>query len=192
MTSANPSVHGSSHRHVAHSTLPKPGPIGRLIRLAFGMGVLALLWGVLAAWRADMWAGRLPFDLGFLVLVCLALYLTSYVFNIAFRFAWGQWTLVGVLVGAGVAALAGYALQGQLLNTFLGVYLWLWFVVFCALFGPALVLASALGTPGCEMRSYAHLAARFRGGDAGAVACPGGIDRFDKARGFLGNQRSNP
>ena len=54
-------------------------------------------------------------------------------------------------------------------NRLLGGYLWIWFVAFCGLLGPGHVLAAALGTPGCEMRSYRHLVTILRGGDVGAV-----------------------
>lgn len=163
----------------AGAGLPRPGVVGRLIRLGLGMGVLLLLAGLLTGWREDRWAGRLPFDFGFGVLVALALYFTSYVFNIAFRLEWGRRTLAGVLAGAVVAGLGGLAVQGTFPNAWLGIYVWSWLVTFCAFLGPAHLLAAALGTPGCEMRSYAHLRALLRGGDVASVACPGGIDRLD-------------
>ncbi len=161
------------------AALPRPGWAGRLIRLALGLGMLLLLSGLFLSSRHDLWSGELPYDVGFAIALLLALRYTSYVFNIPFRLEWGQRTLVGVLIGATVAAGAGLAVQGGLPNTPLGVYLWAWLVAFCGLLGSAHLLAAVLGTPGCEMRSFAHLAVLLRGGDVGAVACPGGIDRFD-------------
>ncbi len=61
----------------------------------------------------------------------------------------------------------------------LGVYVWSWLVAFTVLLGSAHILAAALGTPGCEMRSYAHLSTLLLGGDTKTVECPGGIDRLD-------------
>ena len=175
MTRANSSVLEPG----ADSSLPRPGLLGRGIRLSLGVAVLLLLGGLLTGWRDDLWAGLPPFDVGFAILVCLALYFTSYVFNIALGLGWGQRTLAGVLAGAAMAGLVGYAVEGALPNAWLGIYVWSWLVAFCALLGPAHLLAAALGTAGCEMRSYAHLRARLRGGDVSSVACPGGIDRFD-------------
>ena len=58
-----------------------------------------------------------------------------------------------------------------------------WLASFSSLLGTAHVLAAILGTPGCEMRAFAHLRSKFQGGDAGSVPCPGGIDRFDHVGG---------
>lgn len=176
MTGATPGVPDSN----ADREFPKPGVVGRSVRLAFGVGVLLLLGGLLRGWGDDLWAGRLPYDLGFGVLIGLALYFTSYVFNIALGLQWGQRPLAGILGGAAVASLVGLAVQGVLPNAWLGIYVWGWLAVFCAFLGPAFLLAAALGTPGCEMRSYAHLRALLRGGDVSSVSCPGGIDRFDQ------------
>ncbi len=160
--------------------LPSPGPIGRIIRITMGLATLALLYLLLTMWRTDMWAGRLPLDdAAFYFLAGFALWVTSYVFNIMIRADFGQRTLVVILLGAASAGAVGYALEGALPNIALGVYLWAWFSLLCGLLGPAHLLAAALATPGCEMRSYAHLLSRLRGGDVGAVVCPGGIDRFD-------------
>lgn len=163
--------------------LPSPGLLGRSMRLALGLAMLAFLYPLLTVWRTDMWAGRLPLDdAAFYVLAGLALWVTSYVFNIMIRAQFGQRTLAVVLLGAASAGAAGYALEGAFPNIAFGAYLWVWFGLLCGLLGPAHLLAAALGTPGCEMRSYAHLRARLRGGDVGEVVCPGGIDRFDHIR----------
>ncbi len=163
----------------AAQALPRPGWAGRAIRLALGICTLALLRALLGPWRSDMWAGELPFlDGGFVVLVVLALWGSGYVFNIALGLGWGERTRAGLVAGAALAAAAG-AVTGGFPSPLLGVYLWLWFVALTALLGVAHLLAAALATPGCEMRSYAHLFTLARGGDVAAVVCPGGIDRWD-------------
>ncbi len=160
--------------------LVQPGVLGRTIRFGLGLGVLSLLWPLLTVWRAALFAGEVPWTaVGFWVLVVLALWGTSYVFNIAFGLSWGQKTRTGVLVGAAVAGVVGLAASGELPNAVFGVYIWTWFVVLTGLLGPAHLLAAALGTPGCEMRSYAHAGALLWGKNASTVVCPGGIDRFD-------------
>lgn len=164
------------------AALPTPGLVGRLVRVGLGSGVLLLLASLLGPWRDELWSGHLPLELGFGVLVALALTFTGYVFNLAFGLAWGRRTLAGVLAGAALAGLGGFAAEGAFPNPWLGIYVWSWLVAFCALLGPAHLLAAALGTPGCEMRSYAHLRALLRGGDVAGVACPGGIDRLDPIR----------
>ena len=130
-------------------------------------------------WRRDLWSGEVPLDLGFLALVGFAFWGTSYVFNIALGLSWGQKTRAVVLAGAGVAAVIGVVAGGGFPNALVGIYLWAWFVALTGLLGPALLLAAALGTPGCEMRSYVHALTLLRGGDVRAVVCPGGVDRWD-------------
>ncbi len=164
--------------------LVRPGPFGRAIRVGLGLATLGLLLLLVTVWRRELWAGEVPFlDLRFGVLALFALWGTSYVFNIALGLSWGQKTRAGVLAGAGLAAIAGVIAGGGFPNAVFGVYLWTWFVAVTGLLGPAHLLAAALGTPGCEMRSYAHALALLRGGDVGTVVCPGGIDRFDHVGG---------
>lgn len=81
--------------------LPKPGLLGRFIRLGLGAGALLLLVGLHSGWRDDLWTGRLPFDLGFAVLVVLALTFTSYVFDIALGLQWDHSSWPGTPAGRG-------------------------------------------------------------------------------------------
>lgn len=160
--------------------LAQPGLVGRFLRLGLGLATLSLLWPLLTVWRAELWMGEVPWRaVGFWVLVCLALWGTSYVFNIAFGLSFGQKTRAGALLGAVLAGGVGAVIGGGFPNALFGIYLWVWFVALAALLGPAHLLAAALGTPGCEMRSFAHAVTLLRGGNVDAVVCPGGIDRFD-------------
>ncbi len=159
--------------------LVKPGLLGRAIRAALGLLTLGWLVLLLLVWRRERWAGEVPLDFGFVGLVAFALWGTSYVFNIALGLSWGQKTLALVLAGAAVAAVIGGVAGGGFPNALFGIYLWAWFVALTGLLGPAHLLAAALGTPGCEMRSYVHALTLLRGGDAGTVVCPGGVDRWD-------------
>ena len=161
------------------SSLATPGPVGRAIRLVLGLGVLSLLYSLLTEWRSALWGGEVPNDVAFYVLIGLALCATSWVVRLLLNKPWGQAPLLLVLLGAGITAAAGYVGESIFPLSALGLYVWAWFVAFTALLGPAHVLAAALATPGCEMRSYAHLRARLRGRNAESVVCPGGIDRFD-------------
>ncbi len=160
--------------------LVQPGLLGRAIRAGLGLATLGWLVLLLFVWRQELWAGEVPlFDLRFWGLVVFALWGTSYVFNIALGLSFGQKTRAVVVGGAGWVAIVGGVAGGGFPNAFLGVYLWTWFVALTGLLGPAHLLAAALGTPGCEMRSYVHAWTLLRGGDVGTVVCPGGIDRFD-------------
>ena len=137
--------------------LDRPGRLGRAIRVGLGLLTLGWLLSLLTVWRGELWSGEVPVrDFSVWALTGLALWGTSYVFNIPFGLSRGQRTRTGVVVGAGLAGLIGVVAGGGFPNTVFGVYLWAWFVALTGLLGPAFLLAAALGTPGCEMRSYAH------------------------------------
>ncbi len=160
--------------------LETPGLLGRALRAGLGLATLGWLFLLLTVWREALWVGEVPVhDARFWMLVGFALWGTSYVFNITFGLSWGQKTRTGVVAGAGLAGLVGLVGGGGFPNAVFGLYLWTWFAALTGLLGPAHLLAAALGTPGCEMRSYAHVWTRVRGGDVGTVICPGGVDRFD-------------
>ena len=124
--------------------LLRPGALGRAIRLGLGLAVLSLLWPLLTAWRAALFSGEVPWsEGGFGALVLLALWGTSYVFNIALGVSWGQKTRTGVVLGAVLAGVAGLVVSGEFPNAAFGVYLWAWFVALAGLLGPAHLLAAA-------------------------------------------------
>ncbi len=159
--------------------IKKAGPLGRLIRLVLGLATLSLFVALVWPLRAALWSGEVPSHWSFYIALAFGLYATSLVARILANKAWGQKPLVVVLLGAAVAAAVGYLTRGTPLAPPLGVYVWSWLVAFTALLGRAHVLAAVLGTPGCEMRSYAHLWTLLRGGDTKTVDCPAGIDRLD-------------
>ena len=157
----------------------RPGWFGRGLRLVLGLLTLWLLVGLLLAWRAPLWAGEVPLELGFVIAVVYALYTWSRVVQLLVNRPWGQRPLVLTLAVAGLIGLVGQLAGFGVLNPALGAFVWVWFVAFTGLLGVGFVLAAALGTPGCEMRSYAHLASRLRGVPYADAPCPGGIDRWD-------------
>ncbi len=159
--------------------IKKAGPLGRLIRLLLGLATLSLFVALVWPLRAGLWSGEVPSHWSFYIALAFGLYATSFVARILANQAWGQKPLVVVLLGAAVAAAVGYPTHGTPLAPPLGVYVWSWLVAFTVLLGSAHTLAAVLGTPGCEMRSYAHLWTLLGGGDTKTVVCPGGIDRLD-------------
>ncbi len=159
--------------------IKKAGPLGRLIRLLLGVATLSLFAALVGPLRAVLWSGEVPAHWSFYVALGFGLYLTSFVARILANRAWGQKPLVVALLGAAAATAVGYLTHGTPLAPPLGVYVWGWLVAFTVLLGCAHILAAVLGTPGCEMRSYAHLWTLLRGGDTETAACPAGIDRLD-------------
>ena len=159
--------------------LERPGWLGRGLRLALGLLTLWLLVGLRMAWRVPLWSGEVPLDVGFAVAVVYALYTWSRVVRLLVNRPWGQRPLFLTLAIAGGIGLAGQLTGLGALNPALGVYVWSWFVAFTFLLGMGFVLSAVLGTPGCEMRSYAHLISRIRGVPYADAPCLGGIDRWD-------------
>ncbi|MGB1585777.1 MAG: hypothetical protein ACPHID_01870 [Thermoplasmatota archaeon] len=161
--------------------LPRPGLLGILIRLTLGVLVLFMGYGAIVD-APSFWDGYTD-PLGSLgYLVPLALF-SSWVVNELVQKSWGWKPLGALLAGLGVAVGLG-AVQGDAFGPAFGTYVWTWALGFSLLLGPAHLLAAALRTPGCEMRSYAHLRAKLAGGDVGATVCPGWIDRADGIRLF--------
>ena len=163
-------------------TLLRPGPVGRLVRLAFGISCLYYVWGQLYVQgnlltgdgdiRPLLWNGILP-----------GLFLISYVVNIGFSRAWKKWPAV-----ASAAFLLGAAGMGQITT---GSYesavsasaLFVWLVYLFGHLGTAFVLSALLATPGCEMRGFHDLYGRLTGQAAKEHICPVGplapIDRWE-------------
>jgi len=161
-------------------SLPKPGPIGRLVRLVFGILSLYyvyVLWTVRldlltgdGGIRSLIWNGILP-----------TLFISSYVVNIGFSRAWKKWPAIIALVimlGAGVV---GYIQSGNLETAILAKSIWSVEVYTFTHLGLSFVLAVMLATPGCEMRAAYHLYSKVTGKPTKEHHCPvGPLNNLDK------------
>jgi len=166
-------------------SLPKPGPIGRIVRLAFGVlcahymvslfDVSGDLIGSDGHIRAVVWNG-----------VLIGLILISYIVNIGFSRAWKKWPAI---FSAGVfIALAGYGqvTQGAIETEFLAGAIWSWELYLFTHLGTAFIISAAIGTPGCEMRAFHDLYSRLSGTPTKEHYCPVGplhpIDKWESNR----------
>ncbi|WP_138380617.1 hypothetical protein [Luteithermobacter gelatinilyticus] len=136
--------------------LKKPGPVGRGVRLVFGLLCLYYVYGLITAWGHILtpagaiipliWNGILP-----------GLFLVSYVINIGFSRAWKKWpAIASVVIMLGVAG-TGYILTGSIETSLLAHTVHAWEVYVFSHLGLAFMFAAMLGTPGCEMRAFHHL-----------------------------------
>lgn len=166
-------------------SLPKPGPIGRFVRFAFGaMSIYYVigLWSVRddlitgdGSIRALVWNGVVP-----------ALFLISYVVNIGFSRDWKKWpafvSFVLLLAALGV----GYFQTGAIESLLLARAIWVFELYLFAHLGVCFLLAALLSTPGCEMRSIHHLYSILTGRPTAEHHCPVGpltaIDRWERSR----------
>lgn len=167
-------------------TLPRPGPIGRLARLAFGALSLWYVFGLLqvsgSLIRADGHIQQLVWN-GILI----GLFLVSYIINIGFSRAWKKRP---ALVSAGVfiiIAAVGYFSAGTIETPLLARTIWVWELYLFMHLGSAFVIAGLISTPGCEMRAYPDLYARLTGVPAYEHYCPVGplhpIDQWEAGLG---------
>lgn len=158
----------------------QPGFVGRAIRVLLALAVFGLGSGLVRN-APGFWDG-ISWSLHTIPLAAPIVLTSAWVVNELTRLRWGWWTLAAILGVMAVAAGISWALGEGLWGPVFGIAFWTWMTAWVVLLGPALLLAAILGTPGCEMRSYAHLIARLRGRDIEAVACPGWLDRLDGVR----------
>jgi hypothetical protein len=170
---------------LACGSLPKPGPIGRLVRLTLAVLCLYYVFGLWAA-RQDLltdsggvrpllWNGILPVML-----------LISYVVNIGFSRAWKKWPAIialGIMLGAGIL---GFLQAGQFETPLLARAIWSVEIYTFIHLGLSFALAALLATPGCEMRAAYHLYSNITGKPTKEHHCPVGplnnIDKWEYAR----------
>ena len=103
------------------------------------------------------------------------------VVNLGFSVRWGkQLRLAYVFFFLGAVVLDLF-LFGNIWGPALGILLYILGLYLHTHLGIAHILSGILGTPGCEMRSYAHLATIILGKDlTEAAICPGTWTAFDR------------
>lgn len=166
-------------------SLAKPGPIGRAVRLLFGLACLLYVSGLIqvaddlidvsAHIRPLVWNG-----------IFAGLLLVCYVINIGFSRPWKKWPAI---VSGGVflaLAGAGFLSEGWVETAFLARTIWVWDLYIFSHLGVAFVISGAIGTPGCEMRAFHDLYSRVSGTPTKEHYCPVGplhpIDRWEADR----------
>jgi hypothetical protein len=163
-------------------SLPRPGPVGRLVRLA--LGVLCL-WHVNSLIQVSgdlistngsiqplIWNG-----------VIIGLFLVSYIVNIGYSRAWKKWPAGVSAAALAIIAIIGYAMAGTIETNLLARSIWIWELYVFVHLGLAFVIAGAIGTPGCEMRAIHDLYSRLTGVSTKEHYCPVGplhpIDQWE-------------
>jgi hypothetical protein len=169
----------------APGTLPRPGPVGRVARLVFGIlcswyvveliEVAGNLFDSQGNIRAAIWNGILP-----------GLFLISYIINIGYSRAWKKMPAVVSGVTLLVIAGAGFAVSGTVETVFLARSAWLWEIYLFSHLGLSFLLSAIIGTPGCEMRALHDAWSRLSGNPTREHYCPVGplnsIDQWEAHR----------
>jgi len=167
-------------------SLSPPGPIGRLVRLVFGLGTLYAFFqfvdiGFLDAQKADrFFSWQAPTHPSFWLPVLFFFWVCPYVVNIGFSRNWRrkpQWILLAAVT---IAAIGAYFQGGSLWSPAMAWLILIWLLYVTAHLGFAFLLAAILGTPGCEMRAFHHLWTILTGKETKEHYCPGQLDKIDK------------
>lgn len=170
---------------VREGSLPRPGPVGRLVRLLVGVACFYALYE-LTIYRDSIIQAPVSSLPNVSVMVIATVLIINYVVNIGFGRSWGRWpsyVMVGsTLLVAGIAWL-GFGTPNHGLA---GTVLWFWMVYFFAHLGSSFVLAAVIATPGCEMRSIPEVIGKMSGRHAAEHHCPAAfitkIDEWERSR----------
>ena len=164
---------------VEPGTLLRPGPIGRLIRLVMGLlcgsGAVGSLYGFASVLRVDV-----GLHLSVLIGPAVAIWLLPPIVNLGWGVNWKSRPRTYFLTLCAVAAVAGFVFYGVLWGPPLGVVIFATSIYALGHLGVSFVLASLIGTPGCEMRAIPDLYGRITSRARKEHYCPGLMDPIDK------------
>lgn len=154
------------------------GPIGRLVRLVMAAGLFLALAYPLAS-LPRLFDPALGSEAMTWLLTIIALLAIPYVLDVGLAWGYGQRAQV-MAAGVGLALLASNLfLYGDLWGPILAIYALLLQVWVLGTLAVGYLLAAILGTPGCELRSYAHLASLVSDRAREPMFCAAGLDKLD-------------
>ncbi len=128
-------------------SLPKPGPIGRMVRIVSGCALLYFFAvtltnfgnyiGLVVPKHPLMWAG-----------VALSFYFLAYVINVGFTITWGRWLQLILVVAAMAAVVLNLSIYGRFWGPLLGLVIFVLLAYVTGHLGVSFILAGILATPG--------------------------------------------
>ena len=166
----------------APGTLTRPGPVGRVVRIGFGLICLWYVGGLIEVAasvtigdgdiREVIWNG-----------IVVGLFLISYVINIGYSRAWKKWPAVASAAVFAMIAGFAYLTEGVFQTQTLARAIWSWEIYWFSHLGIAFLVVGVIGTPGCEMRAFHDLFSRLTGIPTQEHICPVGplkpIDQWE-------------
>ncbi len=126
--------------------LPKPGPIGRSVRLA--LGLVLLYFAVYALTQYLLGGSPSARDLGVWIGLAYAVYFLPDVINLGLGRSWGRRPLFVGVTAVGVAGGIDGVSSGTVLGPALGLIVFLLIVYVFTHIGLSLILAAILAAPG--------------------------------------------
>ncbi len=163
----------------SQGSLVPPGPVGRLVRLGWGVVCAYGVWSI--ATTTQYHTGyQIPSAWTWWATTVLLLVVTPYVVNIGLGVSWRAWPryAVGLWIAAGVAV--SWALTGAFWSPALGWSVAGWQLLTLGWLGFSFLLSTVIGTPGCEMRAISHLWSLITGRARREHYCPGHLDNVDR------------
>ena len=108
----NPIKDSTRTHFVESGSIPKPGPIGRLVRLFLGYFCLYFFWQLVTKGGILIQVG-IPNQTALWIGVALAFLVFPYVVNIGFRRDWGRWPQAAIVLMAMAASGASFFIYGS-------------------------------------------------------------------------------
>ncbi len=126
--------------------LPKPGPIGRSVRLALGLLLLSFAVYALTSYRL----GGSPSarNLGLWIGLAFAVYYLPDVINLGLGRTWGRWPLFAAATAVGVAGLIDLVSSGTFLGPAFGLIVFALIVYAFTHIGLSQIVAAIIASPG--------------------------------------------
>ncbi len=170
---------------VAQGSLDRPGPVGRSVRLAFGLLCSYALFE-LVLYRVNIISNPVSVLPSISIMVVVAILIINYVVNIGFGKSFGRWPSYISIAVALLLGTVSWLTFGTPDHPMLGTALWLWLAYFYSHLGVSFLLAAVIATPGCEMRSIPDLYGRVTGRETDEHHCPASfitaIDAWESGR----------
>jgi len=163
-------------------SLPKPGPVGRIVRFGFAVMLLNYAYALYSVntsfvlpngqIRSLLWNGLIP-----------GVFLVSYIINIGYSRDWNKKPAIFSAVVMILAAGFNYFMLGSIEGVYVAYTVAIWEFYLSIHLGLAFLIASLIATPGCEMRAFHHLYSILSGNPTQEHICPvgplNGIDRWE-------------
>jgi hypothetical protein len=128
-------------------SLPKPGPIGRMVRIVSGCALLYFFIvtltnfgnyiGLTVPKHPLMWLG-----------VALSFYFLAYVVNVGFTITWGRWLQLITVLVAMASVVLDLSVYGSFWGPPLGLLVFVLLAYVTGHLGLSFILAGLLATPG--------------------------------------------
>lgn len=171
-------------------SLPKPGPLGRILRLA-------LAYLVLKGFVYEIWDDRVmltegdfqPYGLIWNGLL-FGLFLVSYVINIGYSRTWKKWPMAVSAGFLGALALFDYVTSGgDWTGAAFGTGFFIWSMYLFSHLGICFLISAIIGTPGCEMRALHDLFSKVSNVEVKEHLCPVGpiqpLDNWESKQAWM-------